>query len=161
MDGNGREVYVVEKERHLFFGGDVLGAEAEGGGAAFQGVESDGVGFDGVLFLDVLTNVPDVVVGMFATGVGKLVGVGVKIINVFQILGAVVGLDFETFDGFPDELLLVVGAFEVFVNRFFPFFGRNRRKFGKQFVVFHCIMCVLYILVKIQRYIKNKIFADG
>ena len=116
------------------------------------GVEGEGVGLGGVFFGDVLTDVPDVAVGLLSAGEGELVGVGVKVLDVFEVFGTIVGLHLETFDGFPYQFLLVVGTFEVLVDDFFPFFGRNRWEFGEQFVVFHYFVSFYYQQLSKQRY---------
>ena len=69
-----------------------------------------------------------------------------------QVLGTVVGLDFETFDGLPYKFLLIVGTFEVFVDDFFPFFGRYWWELAEQFVVFHYVVFFYFLYAKKQRY---------
>ena len=123
VDGDGGQVDVIQEGGHLLFGIYILGAEADGCGAAFEGVEGEAVGFGDIVFADVLTDVPDVAVGLLAASEGELGGVRVEILNVFEVFGAVVGFDLEALDGFPDQFFLVVGTFEVLVDYFFPFFG--------------------------------------
>ena len=89
---------------------------------------------------DVLTHIPHVVVGVFAAGEGHLAGVAVEVFEAFEVFGTVVGFHLETFDGAPHEFLLIVGSFEVFVDDFFPFLGRDGREFAEQFVVFHYVV---------------------
>ena len=145
VDCHRRQVDVLQQGGHLLLGLDGLGAESDGCGAALHGVEGVGVSLGGVFLLDILTDVPHVVVAVLATRIGELVGVRVQIFNVFQVFSSVVGLYLETFDGFPNQFFLVVSTFEVLVDDFFPFFGRNGRKFGEQFIVFHYLMYVLFI----------------
>ena len=68
---------------------------------------------------------------LVAAGVGTLAGVGLEVVEPLQVLGAVVGTHVEAFDGVPHQLLVVVGTLEVFVDYFFPLFGRNGREFGE------------------------------
>ena len=80
---------------------------------------------------DILTHIPHVVGGVLAAGEGLLAGVTVQVLKAFEVLGTVVGLHVEAFDGMPDEFLVVVGTFEVFDNHFLPFLGRNGREFAE------------------------------
>ena len=146
------QIDVFQQRSHLLLGLNGFGAESYSRGTAFDGVEGEGVGLGRVLLGDVLTDVPHVAVGLLAARIRSLAWVGVQILNAFQILCSVVGLHFETFNGSPHQLLLIIRTFEVLVNHFFPFFGRNWREFAEQFVVFHCVISVLYILLKLQRY---------
>lgn len=148
----GFEVDVLEQLAHIV---DVLhfaSAETDAVGATVQCLDGQSVGFGQAVGLDVLTNVPDIVVSMFATGEGSLAGVAVEVFQVFEVFGPIVGLHFETFDGFPDQFFLIVGAFEVLDDDFLPFFGRHRWEFAEQFIVFHYVVFLLYSIVKKQRY---------
>ena len=137
---------------HLFETVHLAGAQAYGVGTAFQGFQGKRVGLFEGFGLDVLTDVPHVVVGVFATGIGRLVGIAVEVFQVFQILSAVVGLYLKAFDGLPHQFLFIVGTFEVLIYHFFPFFGGHWRKFAKQFVVFHYIMSFYYQQLSKQSY---------
>ena len=114
MDCYSAEIDVFEQCCHLLFGLDGFGAEAQSCGAAFYCIEGIGVSLLRIFLADVLANVPDVVVGMFAAGERKLVGVGCEILDMFKIFGTVIRFYLEAFDGFPDEFLLVIGSFVPF-----------------------------------------------
>ena len=113
----------IEQLLHILEAFHLAGAEADAVGTAVEGVDGEGVGFGQGVGGDVLTDVPDIVVSMFAAGEGCLAGVAVEILDVFQVFGTIIGLHLKTFDGLPDKFFLVVGTFEVFVDDFFPFLG--------------------------------------
>ena len=129
MDADGVDIDALEEHRQVVDRVHLLGAEADGCGAALQRIEGYGVGLLQVADADVLTHVPHVVVGVLATGVGHLAGVAVQILQTLQILGTIVGLHLEPLDGAPHQFFLIVGTFEVFVDDFFPFLGRDGGEF--------------------------------
>ena len=140
VDAYSTDIDAVEQCRHFVDIVDFAHAESQRGGAAAHGVESHTVGFHGVFHMDVLTHVPHVVARMFAACVGYLTGITVKVFKSLEVLGAVVGLHLEAFNGAPHEFLLVVGPLEVFVDDFLPFLCRNGWEFVEQFVVFHYVV---------------------
>jgi hypothetical protein len=140
VDAYSVNVDALEEGGHIVEGLDALGAESQGGGTAFDGIEGDAVGLLEVLDVDVLTHFPYIVVGMFTTGEGFLTGIAVEVLEAFEVFGAIVRFHLEALDGLPDEFLLVVGSFEVFVNHLFPFLGGNGWEFAEQFVVFHYVV---------------------
>ena len=137
----GFEVYVLEQLAHVVDGFHFAGAETYAVGATIKSLESQGVGLGKAVGLNVLTDVPDIVVSMFATGEGSLAWVAVEIFDVFQVFGTIVGFHFKALDCLPHKLLFIVGTFEVFDDDFFPFLRRYGRKFAEQFVVFHYVVC--------------------
>ena len=137
---------------HLLRAANLAGAQSYGVGAAFQSLQGQGVGLLQSLGFYVLADVPYIVVGVFASGVGSLGGIAVEILKVVKVFGTVVGLHLETFDGLPYQFLFVIGTFEVLINHFFPFFGGDRREFAEQFVVFHYIMPFYYQQLSKQSY---------
>ena len=153
VDAHGVDIDAFEQGGHVVEGLDAFGAEPNRGGAALHSVEGHAVGLHGVGNADVLPHVPHVVVGVFATGVGHLAGVAVQILQTLKVFGTVVGFHLEPLDGTPHEFLLVVGSFEVLVDDFFPFLGRNGREFAEQFVVFHYIVSFICFYCKMQIYI--------
>ncbi len=160
VDADSVDIDALEEGGHVVDALDALGAEAQGGGSAFDGVEGDAVGFLKVVDADVLAHFPHVVVGMLATGEGFLAGVAVEVLEAFEVFGAVVGFHLEALDGLPDEFLLVVGTFEVFVNHLFPFLGGDGWEFAEQFVVFHYVVSFICFYCKRQRYEKSLKFKD-
>ena len=102
VDSDGGQMNVFDKCCHFILSGDVFGAKTDSCGAAAKGVESEGVGFDRVFFLYVLTDVPGVAVSLLASCERELVGVGIQVFNVFEVFGAIIRLHFEPFDGFPN-----------------------------------------------------------
>ena len=131
VDAHGVDIDALEQGGHVVEGFDVLGAEAQRGGAALHGVHRHTVGLHHIRDADVLAHLPLVAALLLAARVGFLARVTVQIFKSFQVLGAVVGLHLEAFQRAPYEFLLVVGTFEVFVDYLLPFLGRDGREFAK------------------------------
>ena len=81
-------------------------------------------------------------------------------LDAFEVLGAVVGTDVESFARFPYQFALVISTFQVGRNHFLPLLGRDRREFGEQLFTFGIchnyleisISVVSKLLVKVQNY---------
>ena len=140
VDADSVDIDALEEGGHIVEALDALGAETQGGGAALDSVEGDAVGLLEIFDADVLTHFPHIVVGMFAAGEGLLTRVAVEVLEAFEVFGTVVGFHLEALDGLPNEFLLVVGPFEVFVDNLFPFLGGDGWEFAEQFVVFHYVV---------------------
>ena len=143
---------VVEVDFHGFLvdaveqGGDldggvglvVLQLEANAVGTTAQGVQSHFVGFGDIFHGDVLTNEPFVAFGFVAADVGEFIGILAGPWDVGKVFGAVVRSHLEAFGGAPNQFLVVVGTFKVFLDDSFPFLGAHRWKFLKDFFkIFH------------------------
>ncbi len=81
-------------------------------------------------------------------------------LDAFEVLGAVVGTDVESFARFPYQFALVISTFQVGRNHFLPLLGRDRRETGEQLFTFGIchnyleisISVVSKLLVKVQNY---------
>ncbi len=137
VDGRRHRVDAFQQFRHLFHGLDVLGAEPHAFYAAFDGFGRQGVGRLDVAYVEVLTDFPIVAFGLLAAQIRELAGFALQVAQGFEVFATVVRFDVKAFAGFPNQLLFVVGSFQVFVNHFFPFLRADGRKFRKQFFVAH------------------------
>ena len=82
--------------------------------------------------------------------------------DAFEVFGAVVGADVESFSRTPHQLALVIGSFQVGCNHLFPLLGRERRELGEQLFTFgichdylEISMCVVSFCFKIARKVTN------
>ena len=64
--------------------------------------------------------------------IGELACLRAQELDAFEVLGAVVGADVESFARAPYEFALVVCTLQVGRNHFFPLLGRDRREFREQ-----------------------------
>ena len=125
-------------EQRLEIGGReaLLGdLEAQRVHAGIEEFQCLGVGLLRAIDRDGLMHVP-AVVGTRTAHVGKLACLRAEELDSFEIFGAVVGTDVETFARTPYQFTLVVGPFQVDLDHLFPLLGRDRREFGEQFFTF-------------------------
>ena len=131
LHAGGVQVDVFEQRFQSRVTVDVGGVESHAGGAALQGVRCNSVGLGGIGLFHFLNNIPVVVTGFRATRIGELVRHGLEIVQVLQIFSALIGAYLETFIGSPYEFLLVISAFEVFIDGGFPLFRGHGWEFGE------------------------------
>ena len=93
-----------------------------------QQVECLGIGFLGTFHLDVLTNIPSVVIFLGTSEVRELSRKSFGCLQAFQVFLTVERFHFKSFVGLPNQFLFKVSAFQVGCNLFHPRFGRNARK---------------------------------
>ena len=110
---------------------NIGGVEGDTGGTAFQGIHGNGVRLGRIGLLNFLNDIPVVVTGFRATRVRKLVRHSLQVIQILKIFSAIIRTDLETFVSSPDQFLLVIGAFKVFIDGSFPLFRGHGREFGE------------------------------
>ena len=89
----------------------VFNIESDGIGTTFQGVNSDGIRFVQISLGHFLHNLPVIIVFFRSTGIRELSRHRVKIIQIFQVFGTIIGAHIETLIGAPNQFLLIVGSF--------------------------------------------------
>ena len=113
-------------------------AEAEGVDALVQDVQCLGVSLLGIVSLDVLTDVPLVVVLLVATDEGEFAGQRIDGSQLVHVLLQIERLHGETFVGSPHHFLLVVSALEVNLNLVAPFLAGRGGEVREEFFFTIC-----------------------
>ena len=117
------------------FGRHAVAAELESErvNALVEHVEGLGIGFLCIGHLDVLADIPLVVVFLVAADERKLAWQSIRSLQFQHVFPAIERLHVETFVSPPYKLLVEVGAFQVNLNFVEPLLGRRRGKLGEEF----------------------------
>ena len=119
----------------------VRNVETDGIDTRIEHFQCKGIGFGRIYDIDCLMRQP-VVVAAYASQIREFARFCSERFQTFEILGAIVWTDVESFVGPPYQFTLIVGTFEVYRYRRFPRLGRYGREFGKElFTIGFCHNC--------------------